>query len=239
MARYSTLVRTLKYRLETLFSIGRCLNYDINFACAIDYADFFHTNPNLSIFDMRLENLLGENDGLFAQMETYRQAWCLHTYIQQQMTFNLVTVSAQDIPNIPNAAINTSVGDEIVTSVTGKRKSDGAKKESAAEKRRKHKEMSKNARRRAGGGNLTRGYMKMPKDRAVYQCWTGTYVPTIQIDDMQNLEAFHVEFPKNKREHGFMVSCNGQTFFLNKYKQDFQPEVITIKFKMHECFVCT
>ena len=69
-----TLVRTLKYRLETLFSIGRCLNYEINFICAMDYADFFHTNANLSM-DMQLENLLGENDGMFTKMEVYRKAF--------------------------------------------------------------------------------------------------------------------------------------------------------------------
>jgi hypothetical protein len=36
--------------------------------------------------------------------------------------------------------------------------------------------MSQNAHRRAGGGNLTQGYMKMQKDRTVFQHWTGTKV---------------------------------------------------------------
>ena len=90
------------------------------------------------------------------------------------------------------------------TLTPGKRKSDKPKKESASEKAKKHKAMTHNARRTAGGMNLTRGYMKMPKDRAVYQSWTGTYAPTIKVQDLEELKAFDLEFPPDKREHGFI-----------------------------------
>ena len=89
--------------------------------------------------------------------------------------------------------------------------------------------MAHNARRRAGGGNLTRGYLKMPKDRAVFQHWTGSYAPTIKIKDLEELKTFNLEFPPEKREHGFMISFQGQTLYWSKTKQDFQPEVIKIK----------
>ena len=71
--------------------------------------------------------------------------------------------------------------------------------------------------------------MKLPKDRAVFQPWTGTYAPTIKIKNMNNLAVLDWEFPIHAREHGFMVSCNGQTLFWYKDKQDFQPEIIIIQ----------
>ena len=89
--------------------------------------------------------------------------------------------------------------------------------------------MTHNARRRSGGMNLTRGYMKMPKDRAVFQHWIGTYAPTIKIKDLEELKVFDLEFPQEQREHGFMIAFQGQTLFWNKTKQDFQPEEIKIK----------
>ena len=58
-------------------------------------------------------------------------------------------------------------------------KSVSEKKETDSEKAKKHRAMAHNARRRGAGGNLTRGYMKMPKDHAIFQPWTGTCVPTI------------------------------------------------------------
>ena len=56
--------------------------------------------------------------------------------------------------------------------------------------------MTHNACRTAGGMNITRGYVWMPKDRAVYQNWTGTYAPTIKIQDLEELKAFNFEFPQ-------------------------------------------
>ena len=89
--------------------------------------------------------------------------------------------------------------------------------------------MTHNACRRIGGMNLKRGYTKMPKDRAEYNFRNGTYVPTIKIKDLEELKAFDFEFPPEKREHGFMISFQGQTLYWNQVKQDFQPEIITIQ----------
>ena len=113
-----------------------------------------------------------------------------------------------------------------VTGTPGKRKTVTSKKESAAEKAKKHKVMTHNARRRVGGGVLMSGYMKMPKDRAVFQPWTGTYVPTIKLKNLEELKTFDLEFPPEKREHGFMISFQDQTLFWNKETNDFQPEII-------------
>ena len=48
--------------------------------------------------------------------------------------------------------------------------------------------------RRAGGGNLVKGYVKLPKDRAVYQPWSNTFALTIQIDDMQAVQQLDTGF---------------------------------------------
>ena len=69
----------------------------------------------------------------------------------------------------------------------------------------------------------------MPKDHAVYQSWTGTYVPIIKLKDLDELKAFDFEFPPEKREHAFMIAFQGQTLYWNQVKQDFQPEIIKIK----------
>ena len=69
-----------------------------------------------------------------------------------------------------------------------------------------------------GGGNLTKEYMKLPKDQAVFQPWTGTYVPTIKLKDLDELKAFDFEFPPEKREHGFMIAFQGQTLYWNQAK---------------------
>ena len=89
--------------------------------------------------------------------------------------------------------------------------------------------MAHNARRRAGGGNLTKGYLKMPKDRAVFQHWTGAYAPTIKIKDLEEMKAFDFEFPPDKREHGFMIAFQGQTQYWTQVNQEFQSEIIKIK----------
>ena len=93
--------------------------------------------------------------------------------------------------------------------------------------------MAHNACRRAGGGNLTRGYMKMPKDCAVFQPWTGTYAPTIKLKDLDELKAFDLnfKFPPEKHEHGFMIAFQGQIFFWNQLKQDFQPKLKILQIK--------
>ena len=83
-----------------------------------------------------------------------------------------------------------------------KRKPTDEKKESAVEKSKNHKAMTHNARRRAGGGNLAKGCVKMPRD-------------------LEEMKAFDFEFPSEKREHGSMISFQGQTLVWNQFKQDF------------------
>ena len=42
---------------------------------------------------------------------------------------------------------------------------------------------NRNARRVAGIGNLVKGYNKMPKDCAGFQHSSGTFLPTLPVDD--------------------------------------------------------
>ena len=176
-------------------------------------------------------------------MNEFHKSWSLENFILSQNTTNQIPTQVEgqkmsaDESQLLSSATSISVLDcDLISSttfkVTGtpcKCKPETPKKESAVEKAKKHKAMTHNARRRAGGGNLTRGHMKMPKDCAVFQHWTGTYAPTIKLKDLEEMKIFDLEFPSEKREHGFMMSFQEQTLFWNKTKQDFQPEVIKIK----------
>ena len=205
-------VRTLKHAFRQALIKGYLLQENQEFNLGFNYEQHIWRCPRtIHDYGVTQEQLRRENELMQTEMDQFRLK-------RMQPTIIPDVKQGEDV-----ASVNVPA-DIKVEAVLGKHKS-----ESAAEKSRKHKAMTKNARRRAGGGNLTCGYMKLPKDRAVFQPWTGTYAPTIQIENMQNLEALDFEFPKDTREHGFMVSCNGLTLFWNKYKQDFQPEVITIK----------
>ena len=187
--------------------------------------------------------LLGENDNIFTRMDAFHESWSLQTLLRAQNTANLSSVQVEDIklpvddkqvvtPNVPISAVQPELVSKEPFEAVGpvfNRKADTPKKESATEKAKKHKTMTHNARRRIGGMNLTRGYTKMPKDRAEYDFRRGVYVPTIKLKDLEELKTFDFEFPPEKREHGFMISFQDQTLYWNKDKQDFQPEIIKIK----------
>ena len=66
----------------------------------------------------------------------------------------------------------------------------------------------------------------MPHDRAVLHGNSPNFTPTIIINDMNSYAALDIEFPQEERQHGFLVSCDGQTLYWDANKKDFSPEIV-------------
>ena len=231
----------MNFGVDLLLACNR--TYEMEFNLKVKYEGFFRQSLSLFDFDDAMDLLLDEKNDMFKKMDVIRQTWSLEKFIQQNQS-NPVTVESENSKNStgelkssPSAVQITALESELIskdvfesTGIPGKRPfTSPKKKESATEKAKKHRAMSHNARRRAGGGNLTKGYLKMPKDRAVFQQWTGTYAPTIKLKDSDELNAFDFEFPPETREHGFMIAFEGQTQYWNASTKKFQTEIIKIK----------
>ena len=65
----------------------------------------------------------------------------------------------------------------------------------------------------------------MPHDKAIFHPGSEVFTPTIFIDTPATCMQFDLDFPEDKREHGFMVSCMGQTRYWNKHLKDFAVEL--------------
>ena len=233
----------VNFEIDCMLSLN--LSYEMIHQPRLVYESFFIYDQDLLSIDeqmKRIFDILTEKEAIYQRMVQFRESWSLQTFIHSQNTTNPVPTQSQDSKisadesKLVSVAVSiSSVTPQLVTKetyetsdLTPKRKA-SPKKESASEKAKKHKAMSHNARRRAGGMNLTKGYMIMPKDRAVFQQWTGTYAPTIKINNSDEFIAFDFEFPPETREHGFMISFKGETQYWNATRKNFQTEIISIK----------
>ena len=93
--------------------------------------------------------------------------------------------------------------------------------------RQKGKKLPRCGRRKEGGKCLIKNYPKMPHDRAHFQPATNTFQPSIFIDSNVAHEQFKLDFPEDCMEHGFMISCKGQTLFWNIHLKDFATKLYT------------
>ena len=239
------LVEHMQVNFEIDYMLSLNLSYEMSHQPRLVYESFFIYDQDLLSIDEqrnRIFDILTEKESIYQRMAQFRKSWSLENFILSQNNTNQapnqveVRKMSPDEPQLPSSA--TSISDlqldlvsteTFATTLSSGKRPVPKKKESDSEKSKKHKAMTLNARRRLGGMNLTRGYKLMPKDRAQYNFRNGTYVPTIKINNLDELKAFDLEFPPKKREHGFMISFQGQTQCWNKTKQDFQSEVIKIK----------
>ena len=60
----------------------------------------------------------------------------------------------------------------------------------------------------------------MPHDKAIFHPESEVFTPSIFIDLPAACAQFDLDFLEDKREHGFMVSCTGQTLFRNVHLKD-------------------
>ena len=240
------LVDALHVNFEIDFMLGERVSYEMDHHTRLVYESFFRYDQDRMSFDDQMEQLLSLTDAKeekYRKMAAFRESWSLQKISHDQNPTKLSSVQVEDTklsadesqvapPTDPISTVQLELVSNTTfefTGVLGKRKSEIPKKESEAEKSKKHKAMTLNARRRAGGMHLTKGYLKMPRDRAVFQQWTGTYAPTIKINNSDEFIAFDLEFPPETRAHGFMISFKGETQYWNKTKKNFQTEVIKIK----------
>jgi len=237
------LIEDLKMNFKVDLILANNRSYEMEFNLKVKYDAFFRESLELFSFDEALGVLLEEKNSILARMDAFRESLSLEKFIREIDEVNASSAETQDskigaedsktssalpVPASQSELVSSETFE--VTGVLPKRPfTSPNKKESATEKAKKHRAMAHNARRRAGGGNLTKGYLKMPKDRAVFQQWTGTYAPTIKLKDSDELNAFDFEFPPETREHGFMIAFEGQTQYWNASTKKFQTEIIKIK----------
>ena len=200
--RRDQLIDDLKTTLVVDLMLANNRTYEMEYNLKAKYDGFFRKNLSLYSFDDALGLLLDERNSIFVKMDEFRQSLSLEKFIGELVQINPVSAQDQDTKisadkvKVPSSSVPiSSLQSELVSTeafeLTGtpRKRKDSPKKESAAEKTKKHKVMTLNARRRIVGMNLTRGYTKMPKDRAEYNFRNGTYVPTIKIKDLEELKA--------------------------------------------------
>ena len=66
---------------------------------------------------------------------------------------------------------------------------------------------------------FVKGYNNMPHDNAQLVKNTECFVPTIFIDTVAAHTQFDLDYPKETREHGFMVSCKGVVSYWDETKR--------------------